>query len=186
MIYFLDGNIVAVGQNYLAISVGGIAYKVYSLEKFKTGERVKLYTYQHVKEDVLDLYGFKKESDLEIFEMMLAVSGVGPKMAMNIVCGLGKDKIIQAISTGDTTPFRTVTGVGQKLAGKIIIELKNKIAKGDLPGSFFDGGDEVVEALKTFGFQQKEVLEILKQASPDVKTTEEKIKFVLKNVKKIH
>ena len=184
MIYFLDGEVVAAKKNYVAIRVGGVAYKIYSLEKFNLSEKTKLYTYQYVKEDVLDLYGFRKESDLEVFEMMLAVSGVGPKMAMSITAGLGKDKIIQAISTGDTTLFRTVSGVGQKLAGKIIIELKNKIAKGDLPGSFFEGGDEVVEALKTFGLERKEILDILKQLPSEAKTTEDKIKFVLKNVKK--
>ncbi len=184
MIYYLDGEIVAIGKNYVVISVGNIAYKVYSMEKFNLNEKVRVYTYQYVKEDALDLYGFKKENDLEIFEMMLTVGGVGPKMAMNIVSGLGKEKIVQAISSGDTTLFRTISGVGQKLAGKIIVELKNKIAKGDLPGGFFEGGDEVVEALGTFGLEKKEIMEILRQLPPNVKTTEDKIKFVLKNVKK--
>ena len=184
MIGYLKGRIVSVGKNYVIVDTGGVGYKVYMQESYKKDQLVEIFTHQYVKEDALDLYGFGKLEDLETFELMLTVSGVGPKMAINIVKGLGKDKIIQAISTGDTTQFRTVSGVGQKLAGKIIIELKNKIAKGDLPGSFFDGADEVIEALKTFGLQRQEVIGILRDLPENVNTTEDKIKFVLKNVKK--
>lgn len=184
MIGYLKGRVANIGRNYVIIDTGGVGYKVYTQESFKVDQLSEVFTHQYVKEDALDLYGFKKLDHLETFELMLTVSGVGPRMAINIVSNLGKEKIIQAISTGDTTSFRTVSGVGQKLAGKIIIELKNKIAKGDLPGSFFEGGDEVVEALKTFGLQRQEIMEILKDLPEQIQTTEDKIKFVLKNVKK--
>ncbi len=184
MISYLKGRIIIIGRGYVILENNGVGYKIYSFEKFTCGNEMEIFTYQYVKEDALDLYGFKKIDELETFEMLLEVSGVGPKMAMGIVANLGKEKIIQAISTGDTTLLRTVSGVGQKLAGKIIIELKNKIAKGDLPGSFFGDGDEVVDALKTFGLQRPEIMEILKQLPADISSTEEKIKFVLKNVRK--
>jgi Holliday junction DNA helicase RuvA len=184
MIGYLKGRVMSVGRNYVIIDTGGVGYKVNTREGFKNDEVVEVFTHQYVREDALDLYGFGKLEDLETFELMLTVGGVGPRMAISIVDDLGKDKIIQAISTGDTTLFRTVSGVGQKLAAKIIIELKNKIAKGELPGSFFDGGDEVVEALKAFGLQRQEVMEILKDLPEKVDTAEDKIKFVLKNVKK--
>ena len=184
MIGYLKGKVLHIARSYIIIDTGVVGYKVYSSEGFKKGQPVEVYTYQYVKEDVLDLYGFKKIDDLETFELVLEVNGVGPKMAMNLVSTLGKEVIIKAISSADTTLLRTVSGVGQKLAGKIIIELKNKIAKGDLPGSFFDGGDEVVEALKTFGLERKEIVEILKSLPDSAQTTEDKIKFVLKNVKK--
>jgi len=184
MIGYIKGKIAVVGKNYVIIDTGGVGYKVYTQEHLKKDQFVEVFTYQYVKENTLDLYGFKKLEDLETFELMLTVSGVGPRMAINIISNLGKGKIIQAISTGDTTLFRTVSGVGQKLAGKIIVELKNKIAKGDLPGSFFEGGDEVVEALKTFGLQRQEIMGILRDLPEKIQTTEDKIKFVLKNVKK--
>jgi len=184
MIGFVKGKVEHLGKNYVIVGIGAIGYKIYSLESYKKGEAVQVFTYQYVKEDALDLYGFKKITDLETFELMLSVNGVGPKMAMNLVVNLGKEKIIAAISNADTSAFRTVSGVGQKLAGKIIVELKNKIAKGDLPGSFFEGGDEVVEALKTFGLERGEVMGILRDLPKNISSTEDKIKFVLKNVKK--
>ena len=184
MIYSIKGKVVKIGFKFIVIETEGVGYKIHTADQFALGSTLKLFTFQHVKEDDLSLFGFKKEEDLEIFELLLAVSGVGPKMALAIVSGLGKAKIIQAISTGDTTLFKTVTGVGNKLAGKIIIELKNKISKGELPSEFFDEGDEVIDALKSLGFKKDEIMSTLKEMPESFRTTQEKVKFVLKNARK--
>ena len=172
------------GQNYAIVSCGNIGYKIYLDEKVRAKEETELFVYHQIREDASDLYGFEKPADLEIFEMLLQVSGVGPKVAMLLVNGLGRDKIISAITKSDTTIFRSVPGVGAKVAAKIIVELKSKISKGDFGDAFLQDEDETVEALVSLGLKKQEILPLMREIPDSVISVQDKVKYILKNAGK--
>ena len=179
MIAYIRGKIVNCGMNFLVIDTSGIGYKVFTTSRAKKGESIELHCYHQVREDASDLYGFKKAEDLAVFEQLLQVSGVGPKMALNLVGELGRDKIITAISKNDPSVFKSVSGVGNKVAAKIVVELKSKIAGGsfDLPQE-----DDTIEALLALGLKRHEVLPYFKEIPDNLTKVEDKVRFVLRNV----
>jgi len=181
MISYIRGKVVNSGINFLVVDAGGVGYKVFTALTVKKGERAELHCYHHVREDMSDLYGFAKAEDLSIFERLIQVSGVGPKMALNVVNELGREKIISAISQNDPSVFKTVGGVGSKVAAKIVVELKNKIA-----GSGFDmpEDDDTIDALFALGLKRHEILPYLQNIPENLTKTEDKVRFVLKNVGK--
>lgn len=181
MIAYLKGKVVNNGANFLVIDTGGIGYKVFTTSNAKKGETVELHCFHQVREDASDLYGFAKTEDLNIFEQLIQTSGVGPKMALNLVGGIGRAKIISAISKGDPAIFKTVSGVGNKVAMKIVVELKNKISDGD-----FDlmQEDDTIEALLALGLKRREILPYLQKIPENLTKTEDKVRFVLRNVGK--
>jgi Holliday junction DNA helicase RuvA len=185
MIGYIKGKVVYLGNGYLIVDTGGVGYKAHvSLQDLRNvDDSVELFIYHNIREDASDLYGFSNSSDLEIFEMLLSVNGVGPKAAMSIVSSLGKDKIIQAIIDSDQNLFKTISGIGAKVAAKIIVELKNKVSKGEVGVSFLDQSDETVEALVALGLKKQEILPILKDIPKELIDTQDKVKFVLKHVK---
>ena len=184
MIGYIKGKVVYKGLNYITVDTGGIGYKVFVADEIKNKKSVELFVYHFVREDADDLFGFEKALDLEIFEMLITVSGVGPKMAMAIVTGLGRDKIISAISKSDPTVFRTVSGVGAKVAAKIIVELKSKISSGDFGEGLFGEENETVEALLALGMKKNEIMPALREMPDNIVSVQDKVKYVLKNVGK--
>jgi len=179
MIGYIKGKIINSGANFLVIDTGGVGYKVFTAVGAKKGAVVELHCYHHVREDMSGLYGFASAEDLAVFEQLILVSGVGPKMALNLVGALGRDKIISAISQNDPSVFKTVGGVGNKVAAKIVVELKNKIAGGgfDLPQD-----DDTIDALLSLGLKRDEVLPYLRDIPKNLTRAEDKVRFVLKNV----
>jgi len=180
MIGYIKGRVINLGANFLVIDAGGVGYKVFTTKVSKIGEAVELHCYHHVREDISDLYGFEKAEDLAVFETLLIVSGVGPKMAQNIVSILGRDKIIGAITKGNASIFKTVSGVGNKVAAKIVVELKNKIT-GSSEINLLEN-DDTVEALVSLGLKPHEILPYLQDIPENLTKTEDKVRFVLKNV----
>jgi Holliday junction DNA helicase RuvA len=186
MISYLEGKIKFKGQNYLILLTNGIGYKVFVptdiLASAKADQSFSLFTHQHVKEDALDLYGFKTSEDLTLFELFLGVSGIGPKTAIGIF-GVGKiSKIKEAIVKGDVDFFTQVPRLGRKNAQKIIIELRPKLgtlADLDLTG---ESGEtkEIIEALKSFGFNTVEAKEALRSIKDFEGNTSDKIRTALK------
>src|SRR3989338_7758119 len=163
MIGFLNGEVLARDDPNIIINVNGVGYKVLApgnvLSKVTLNGKLKLFIYTHVREDAISLFGFLDSLDLKLFENLISVSGIGPKTAMNIFSIGSKDQIVSAIISADTSFFKSVPRLGQKNAQKIIIELKNKfggIADLDLNGEAL-GSEEVVAALKGFGFTSKEI-----------------------------
>lgn len=188
MIGFLKGIIEARNDPYLLIDVGGVGYKVLTSYTVLSngaliGDRIKLFTHTHVREDVLELYGFGALDDLQMFELLIGVSGIGPKTAIGIFA-LGKTADIKkAVVTGDISFFTSVPRLGKKNAQKIIIELKSKLGSTtDLDLSSFATQEylEVVSALKAFGFSSKEASEAMKEIKGQGKTTEDKVRLALK------
>lgn len=185
MIASLHGTVELRDDPYVIISVAGVGYKVYAtldvLADIRVGEEVKVFTYTHVREDILDLYGFSKYADLKLFEKLIGVSGIGPKTAIGVF-SLGKSSdIVSAIISGNVAFFSSVPRLGKKNAQKLIIELKSKIGSTeDLDLS--EGADsmDVVTALKTFGFSQKEAEGAVAAVRQQGNTTEERIRLALK------
>ncbi|HIZ11061.1 MAG TPA: Holliday junction branch migration protein RuvA [Candidatus Eubacterium faecavium] len=133
MIYSLTGELAYIGDQFLVIECGGVGFKCFtSLNSAKTagkvGEKIRLFTYLSVKEDSLDLFGFKTENELNAFKMLISVSGVGPKAAVSVLSELSADKLALAVAAGDVKAITKANGVGKKIAERIVLELKDKMA----------------------------------------------------------
>lgn len=187
MIASLKGTVDAINSSHAIIDISGVGYKVLLpaaiLSKLSSGDKIKVFTYTHVREDVLELYGFLSQEELMLFEHLISVSGVGPKTALGVFSYGSKEAIVQAVSTADVEFFTAVPRLGKKNAQRIIIELKGKIgsvAELDLSEKDLKENSEIISALKTFGFLSHEVKDALKAIKSDGKTTEEKIRLALK------
>ena len=186
MIGALDGKIHTVYPDRVLVLVQGVGYLVFVPQRlvstFKKNAEIFLHIHTHVREDALSLFGFTKEKELELFELLLSVSGVGPKTALSIL-GQEVDAIKQAVIAADVDFFTAIPRLGKKNAQKIIIELKPKLgglADIDLTDNNSQDTREVVEALTGMGFTRIEVTQILKHVPQDIVTIEEKIKAALK------
>lgn len=186
MIGYLNGSLIIRDDPFLIIDVNGIGYRVHATSDVlstisELGSNLKLFTYTHVREDALELYGFSKYQDLKLFEQLINVSGVGPRTAIGIFAIGTGDEIIKAIIDADVSFFSGVPRLGTKNAQKIIIELKNKVGGGDLDLSGVPNGAriELTAALKTFGFTSKEINEAVRNIDRSA-SVEEQIKMALK------
>ena len=186
MIGLVQGKIALIDGNYIIVETGGVGYKVLvpsKITSLKTGDELKLFTYTHVKEEALELFGFEDIKDLKLFENLINVNGVGPKTAMSLFSFSDREKIVEAIINGDVDFFTQVPRLGKKNAQKIIIELKNKFSD-DSSFDLLEGDEEknkdIIEALRSFGFSAKEAREALRNIDSKAETAEEKIKLALK------
>lgn len=188
MIGTLKGTIEYREDPALIVDVHGVGYRVYVptsvLAKINgVGDEIKLYTHTHVREDLLELYGFSDPSDLKLFQYLIGVSGVGCRTALGIFSVGSRTAIIQAISDGDVSFFTSVPRLGKKNGQKIIIELKNKLGSGgDLELSDNGGADqsELIVALKAFGFSAAESQDAIQALNGRGETVEEKVRLALK------
>ncbi len=182
MIGSVKGKIILKTEKFAIVEAGGVGYKVSvspdTLSKAKKGEEVLFWTHTHVREDALDLYGFLNYPELEFFQMLISVSGIGPKSALAILGITSIETLRKAIGTGDTSYLTKISGIGKKTAEKIVIELRDKMGT-ELEGPSLQGEMDSLEALKTLGYSQNEAREALKKVSPDL-STNEKIKEALK------
>lgn len=187
MISYLEGTVKLKGPSYLIIlTKNGVGYKVSTPVDLITGAIIDqpfaLYTYTHVRDDILDLYGFADPENLALFELFLTVSGIGPKLAISIF-SLGKlAKIKEAIVKGDVSFFTGVPRLGKKNAQKLIIELRPKLGSlGELDLSTETGETkEIIDALKSFGFSLSESKEAIKVLKDFEGSTSDKIRQALK------
>ena len=189
MIATLKGKIEYLGLGFIILEVGGIGYKIFvnsqTLSKIKKDEKKKFYVHQYIRESQEDLYGFLSFEELELFELLLTVSGVGPKASLIILSRAKPEKIKSAIIKGEVDIFTAVSGVGRKTATRIILELKGKISEDDL--SVLTGGgdfEEIVEALKNLGYNASEAKKVLAKMPKELKKPEEKIKWALQQLSK--
>lgn len=187
MIAALKGTIDTIDTSFLIVDVNGVGYKVSVspsiLSTITLGQQIKLFTYTHVREDQLELFGFFNLSELKLFEKLIGISGIGPKTAVGVFALGSSSDILQAISTGDITFFSGVPRLGKKNAQKIILELKGKLIDDAeiLIGDTGNGSNgEVIAALAHFGFSTKEAQDALRHLQGKGETTEEKIKLALK------
>jgi len=184
MIGYIEGKIEYSTDRYVLVDVNGVGYKIYiSANIFKKlpkiGEKVKLYTHLHVREDIMDLYGFLDKKDLEFFEMLISISGIGPKGATNILNVASVDTLKKAIANEESSILTKVSGIGKKTAEKIILELKNKVSGEYLDEKYGAGGD-AIDALIGLGYRLQEAREALKKVPESAKEVGEKVKQALK------
>ena len=192
MIGTLKGVIEYREDPFLIVDVNGVGYKVLVptpvLSKITgTGDTIKLYTHTHVREDLLELYGFTEPSDLKVFSLLISVSGVGCRTALGIFSVGTRHDIVQAISTGDVAFFTSVPRLGKKNGQKIIIELKSKLgASGDLDLSTDGdaGQTELLNALQALGYSAREAQMAVRGLEGKGETVEEKVRLALKYLSK--
>jgi len=186
MIGSLHGTVDLIDNSSILLNISGVGYKVILpppvLSKLSKDQALTVYTHTHVREDLLELYGFEDIADLKLFELFIHVSGIGCKTASNIFSLGNRSEITNAIYKGDVSFFSGVPRLGKKNAQKIIIELKSKLGgdgEVDLETQSPDQ-TEVMEALKVFGFSSKEAQVAYKHVAKDGISTEEKIRMALK------
>src|SRR3989338_11001217 len=169
MIGSIKGKIVLKTDKYLIVEANGVGYKISvspdTLSKVKK-EECFFFIHTHVREDAIDLYGFLGREELEFFEMLINVSGIGPKGALSILGIASLDTLRKAISTGDTTYLTKISGIGRKTAEKIVIELRDKIDE-KKSGASLQGELDAMEALRSLGYSQNEIREALKKVDPE-------------------
>ena len=201
MFYYLNGTIAEIDANLAVIDCGGVGYACattnYTLSQLKKGERAKLYTYMNVKEDAVDLFGFASQSELHSFKMLIGVSGVGPKAALSILSSTTPGNLAMSVVMGDEKALMAAPGIGKKIAQRIILELKDKLAKEQSSGSFEVGSTAAVlplvsssksgeasAALAVLGYGSQEITAALKGIDMESLTLEEIIRQALKRMVK--
>lgn len=168
------------------IMVAGVGYAVRttfetSISLEKNPDRVELYIHTAVREDALDLYGFPTEDELSFFRLLLSVSGIGPKTALGILNLATVPVLRNAIAAGDTTYLTKVSGIGKKSAERIVVELRDRLAKEGHGKESHAGGDaEVLEALASLGYREVEARDALKKVSAETSGTSERLREALK------
>ena len=199
MIYHLNGELVLCDMTLAVIDCGGVGYKLLisgnTLGKIsdRVGERVKLFTYMKVSEDAVDLYGFADEDELETFKLLISVSGVGAKFALSILSLMTPSRLAAAIGAGDAKAIAKAQGVGPKTAQRIILELKDKMAKqitvdtdtGEVITEEPAGNNmsDAIDTLIVLGYKRGEATAALKGIDPKL-SLEEVIRLALKKLAK--
>ncbi len=188
MISYLEGKILDINEKFFVINIDGVGYKVFShagiLEKIPAiGQIVKIWTHLYVREDAMDLYGFLEKEELEFFEMLISISGIGPRSALGILEVAPVSSLKQAIVSEDETFFTKVSGIGRKTAQRLILELKSKLIKTVVleKGEFKEMGD-AFEALVSLGYRANDVRRILNELPKDGESVEVKVKEALKKL----
>ncbi len=199
LIEFMQGKLLRKGMNFVIIQIGGIAYRIsvsaVTMDQLPLiNEEVILYTYLHIREDEISLFGFIDEEEKTIFTTLLTVSGIGPKLALTILSQIKVDELKRAIIFEDIAPLTSVTGVGKKTAERIILELKDKIGKQEIEVQKVKGKDssslnarsEALSALIALGYSQPEAQKAIAgiKSSDKMITVEELIRQGLKKLAK--
>lgn len=192
MIATLEGNVIYKTPTYFIINVNGVGYKVFVplqfTEKINVNDKIFLFTHLVVKEDALELYGFETLDDKNIFELLLTVNGVGPKLAINILSRLPIDELVNAILNKNVVRIKSVPGLGIKTSEKIIIDLHDKLKSfGNTQNiSNYTTKNEAVQALLVLGFHEKSIEKVINEILKENSSlnTEEIIKEALKKLSK--
>ena len=189
MIGKIKGKIEYIRDNHVVVDVSGVGYKihttVYILGRVSGMENAEFFTHTYVREDALALYGFLTLEELEMFELLISITGIGPKAAIGILTIATPKTIKTAILNEDSSILTKVSGIGKKTAERVILELKNKVA--DLPQGEKDEAvvdSDAIEALMTMGYSVAEAREALKLVPADTKDISQRIKLALKNLAK--
>ena len=162
MIGKLQGIVDYIGNDHIILMTGGVGYMVYTPETLTLGTNISLWIETVVREDSIRLFGFSTLSAQNLFNMLTGVSGVGPRVAMSIMCTIKTDTLMTAIATGDAKTISTAPGVGKKVAEKIIVELKSKVGGASISTDFAGDGvlPDLLAALESLGYRRMDVVDI--------------------------
>jgi len=193
MIASIQGSVAAVSSDSLVIETGGVGYRIFcgpsTLSTARSGDTLKLYTHHLVREDVQALYGFRTVEELGFFELLITVTGVGPKVGLAILSSRPVTDLQLAILQGDEVILTAVSGVGKRLAARIVLELKEKVAAAGSSGSSggVGGTSEVVAALQALGYSAGEAHDASRAAIAAVpvgSSLEERVKAALRELRR--
>jgi holliday junction DNA helicase RuvA len=201
MFALITGKLAHKSANEVTVNVGGIGYQVYiPLSTFydlpETGENVSFHIHTNVKEDAIQLFGFRSREEKSIFQLMIQVSGIGPKLAINVLSGISAPELARAVSGGDLARLVNIPGIGKKTAERIILELKDKFSKlvqeqmaGPVPAEIPEDVlmSDALSALENLGYRQPVAKKALEQAQGSLEgdlTIEELLKQALKYLSK--
>lgn len=201
MFYYLKGIVAHLDANLVVMDCGGVGYACrttsYTQLALKVGEQAKVFTHLYVREDVMELFGFATQEELNLFQQLISVSGVGPKAALSILSASTPANLALSIITGDEKALTCAQGIGKKIAQRIILELKDKLAKGQtisMQGETYGGTgitiipenkrSEAAAALAVLGYSQSEINIALNGIALDGLTLEQVIKQALKKMMK--
>ena len=197
MISYIRGELAAVQEQKAIVEAGGIGYGIYMSQQTLSmlpavGEEVKIHTYLNVREDAMQLYGFLTGEDLQVFRLLIGVSGIGPKAGLNILSCLSPDELRFAVLAGDVKTISSAPGIGKKTAEKLILELNiedvlEQAAHGSEQSKEIEATDtgmqaEAVQALTALGYGSAESLRAVKKVSVDCASVEDLLREALKNL----
>ena len=191
MIAYLKGKIIFKNENFIILLSGGVGYKVFMLScQNKTDDEAEFFTYLNVREDALTLYGFTNYQELELFEHLISISGIGPKAGLGILSLADPETIKVAIAKGDSSILTRVSGIGKKTAERVVLELRNKFSSLQSDEVLQEKSKEindhadVIEALVGLGYSSSEAKKALVNVSAEIKDVSERIKMALKELGK--
>lgn len=195
MYAFFKGKVDSIYKDRIIIDVNNVGYEVYMPESeiynLSVDDAIKVYTYLHVREDDMRLFGSISKENLEFFKKLITVSGVGPKVALGILSSVDTESLCVAIATENITVLKSVPGIGPKMAQKIIFELKDKVLKEQtdkintkIKENNNENIEEAVTALEVLGYAQKQIKEIIARLDLKDDSVETIIRKVLKEVQK--
>ncbi len=197
MFAYLKGILEHIDDNYIIIDVHGIGYKIYTsastIERLsQLHQEIKVHTYLYIREDIIDLYGFLTKEELSMFELLISVSGIGPKAALAVLSTISPSKFALAVVTSDVKTITQIPGIGKKTAQRIMLELKDKIKSEEFieeqinapVDSMEDCSSEAVNALVVLGYSLAEATAAVKAVSSESNEVEEVIKKALKQLMK--
>ena len=190
MISFLSGKILNKSRGYIIVKVNNVGYQVFispvMFSELNIGQLVELYTYQHVRDESLDLYGFKSLEELEMFKLLLSISGIGPKSALGVLSISNIADLKETINRGDSSLLTKVSGIGQKTAERVVLELREKVGetissrdRASKRGGIIASSDEI-DALMALGYSISQAREALRQVDVKIKDSGERIREALK------
>ena len=194
MFYYLSGTVAVLDANLAGIDCGGVGYRCYTsnytLANLQLGKPAKLFTHCNIREDAFDIFGFSSREELNCFELLLAVSGVGPKAALAILSVVSPDQFTLAVLTQDEKTLTMAQGVGKKMAQRILLELKDKLAPAqlELSGAQMESAvpvrgsktAEATAALASLGYSQQEIAAALKGVDVNAMRVEEIVRQALR------
>ncbi|MDE2038352.1 MAG: Holliday junction branch migration protein RuvA [Patescibacteria group bacterium] len=190
MIATLKGTVTELGDRRAVVEIGGVGYEVFAtddaLHGLSVGQEAAFWIHDAVREDARDLYGFTARADRDLFELLIGISGIGPRSALNIMSLVSTEALADSVRTGSVAHLVKVSGIGRKTAEKIVLELKDKLGG-------FSGGDagfaagassdlDAIEALKALGYGADEAREALKAVDRSLSDTGAKVKAALKSL----
>jgi len=187
MIGYLEGKIIKVVDDFVIVLVGGVGYRVHLVPSLagqvQEGSNIKLYTHTYLKEDALSLFGFSKFEELEAFEVLISISGIGPKLGFSIITTTSIDDLKQAVLNTDVSVLTRIPGIGKRSADKIMLELSSKFkVSSNLKNILFSPEDDLaIKALEQLGYTGDEARKAIKKAGGKG-SLEEKIMTALKGL----
>ncbi|OHB22506.1 MAG: Holliday junction DNA helicase RuvA [Parcubacteria group bacterium RIFCSPLOWO2_01_FULL_48_18] len=191
MLYSLSGKLIEKKKDFVVAEAGGIGFKVFTSRETanhlpQPPANIKLFCYLYLREDRLELYGFRSEEEMRTFELLNSVTGIGPKSALGILGIASLDRLKAAIAEGKNELLTRASGIGHKTAERIILELKDKISEGDHKTAVeaMESDLQVEEALTALGYPRPQARETLRKVSKETQGIEARLKEALKILSK--